>query len=155
MLQRFYDLRNEIVTFLKQKSASFGIDELGDPDWLTDLAFLTDFTSHMNKLNLQLQEKGQFINQMYDCITAFVNKLHFWEIQLINSNFAHFPNLGLCKPANSDKYISVNVSTKTQFESRFCDMKNQKDKFDLFAMPFLVDVNTALHEMQMEIIELQ
>ena len=79
MLQRFYDLRNEIVTFLKQKNTSFGIDELGDPDWLTDLAFLTDFTSHMNKLYLQLQEKGQFINRMYDCITAFVNKLRLWE----------------------------------------------------------------------------
>ena len=65
MLQQFYDLRNKIVTFLKQKNASFGIDKLGDPDWLTDLAFLTDFTSHMNKLNLQLQEKGQFINRMY------------------------------------------------------------------------------------------
>ena len=75
MLQRFYDLRNEIMTFLKQKKASFGINELGDPDWLTDLAFLTDFTLHMNKLNLQLQGKEQFINRMYDYITAFVNKL--------------------------------------------------------------------------------
>ena len=155
MLQRFYDLRNEIMTFLKQKNARFGIDELGDPDWLTDLAFLTDFTSHMNKLNLQLHERGQFINRMYDCITAFVNKLCPWKTQLINSNFAHFPNLGLCKPANSNKYVLVIVSTKTQFVSRFCDMKNQKDKFDLFVMPFSVDINTAPHEMQMEIIELQ
>ena len=132
MLQRLYNLRNEIVTFLKQKNGSFGIDELGDSDWLTDLAFLTDFMSHMNKLNLQLQEKGQFINRMYDCITAFVNKLRLWETQLINSNFARFSNLGLCKPANSDKYVSVIVSAKIQF----CYMKNQKDKFDLFAMPF-------------------
>ena len=30
MLQRFCDLRNEIVTFLEQKNASFGIDKLGD-----------------------------------------------------------------------------------------------------------------------------
>ena len=44
MLQRFYDLGNEIVTFLKEKNASFGIDKIGDPDWLTDLAFLTDLT---------------------------------------------------------------------------------------------------------------
>ena len=64
-------MRNEIVTFLKQKNAGFGIDELGDPDWLTNLAFPTDFTSHMNKLNLQLQGKGKFINQMYDHITVF------------------------------------------------------------------------------------
>ena len=75
MLQRFYDLRNEIVTFLKQKGAGFGIDELSDPYWLTELAFPTDFTSDMNKLNLQLRGKGQFINQMHDHIAAFVNKL--------------------------------------------------------------------------------
>ena len=109
----------------------------------------------MNKLNLQLQGKEQFINRICDYITAFVNKLRLWETQLINSNFAHFPNLDLCKPANSDKYVSVIVSTKTQFESRFADMKKQKDDFDLFAIPFSVDVNTAPHELQMEIIELQ
>ena len=32
MLQRFYDLRNKIVAFLKQKNASFGVDELSDLD---------------------------------------------------------------------------------------------------------------------------
>ena len=155
LLQRFYDLGNEIMAFLKQKNASFGINKHGDPDWLTDLAFLTDFTLHMNKLNLQLQGKEQFINRMYDYATAFVNKLRLWETQLINSNLAHFPNLGLCKPVNSDKNVSAIVSTKTQFESRFGDMKKQEDKFDLFAMPFSVDVNSAPHELQLEIIELQ
>ena len=34
-------------------------------------------------------------------------------------------------------------------------MKKQKDKFDLFAMSFSVDVNSAPHELQMEIIEVQ
>ena len=131
MLQRFYDLRNEIMTFLKQKNATFGINELGDPDWLTELVFLTDFMSRMNKLNLQLQGKEQFINRMYNYITA------------------------LCKPVNSDKYVSVILFTKTQFESRFGDMKKQKDRFDLFALPFSVDVNFAPHELQPEIIELQ
>ena len=107
MLQWFYDFRNEIVTFLKQKMQVSVVMNLVIQinKWLTNLAFLADFTSHMNKLNLQLQEKGQFINRMYDCITAFVNKLRLWETQLINSNFAHFLNLGLCKPANSDKYV--------------------------------------------------
>ena len=79
MLQWFYDLRNEIVTFLKLKNTGFGLDELSDPDWLTDLAFLAVFTFHMNKLNLQLQGKEQFINRMCDHITAFVNKLRLWE----------------------------------------------------------------------------
>ena len=111
------------MTFLKQKNASFDINELGDSVWLTDLAFFTDFTLHMNKLNLQLLGKEQLINRMYDYITVFVNKLRLWETQLINSNFAHFPNLSLCKPANSDKYVSVIVSTKSQFEFRFDDMK--------------------------------
>ena len=34
-------------------------------------------------------------------------------------------------------------------------MKKQIDKFDLFAMPFSDDVNSAPHELQIEIIELQ
>ena len=34
-------------------------------------------------------------------------------------------------------------------------MKKQKEKFHLFALPFSVDVNSAPHELQMEIIELQ
>ena len=103
MLQQFYDLRKEIVDFLKQTNAGFGIGELSDPDWITDLAFPTDYTYHMNKLNLQLQGKGKFINQMYDRIAAFVNKLRLGETQLINSNFAHIPNFGLCKPSHSNK----------------------------------------------------
>ena len=73
----------------------------------------------MNKLNLQLQGKEQFINRMYDYITAFVNKLRLWETQLINSNFAHFPNLGLSKPANSDKYVSVSFSQKLNMNLDF------------------------------------
>ena len=47
------------------------------------------------------------------------------------------------------------VSNKTEFESRFCDLKNQKDRFDLFAIPFSVDISTVPHEMPMEAIELQ
>ena len=43
MLQRFYDLGNEIVTFLKEKNASFGIDKLVDPDWLTEVVYKRNF----------------------------------------------------------------------------------------------------------------
>ena len=73
----------------------------------------------------------------------------------MNSNFANFPNFGLCNSSNPDKYISIIVSTKTKFESRFCDLKNQKDRFDLFVIPFSVDVNTVPHEINLETIELQ
>ena len=107
------------MTFLKLKNTGFGIDELGDPDWLTDLAFLAVFTFHMNKPNLQLQGKEQFINRMCDRITAFVNKLRLWETQLMNSNFTHFATFGLCKPSNPDKYTSIIVSSKIKLESRF------------------------------------
>ena len=121
---------------------------------MTDLAFLIDFTLHVNKLNLQLQKKAIYQSdvRLYYCLRKQATSLGNSTDQF---QFAHFPNLGLCKPANSDKYISVIVSTKSQFESRFGDMKKQKDKFDLFAMPFSVDVNFAAHELQMEIIELQ
>ena len=39
----FMICETKLVTFLKQKNVGFGIDELSDPDWLADLAFLTWF----------------------------------------------------------------------------------------------------------------
>ncbi|XP_063814316.1 general transcription factor II-I repeat domain-containing protein 2-like [Pseudophryne corroboree] len=53
MLARFYDLRNEIKSFMESKTKC--VPELDDENWLTDLAFLVDLTTHLNELNMRLQ----------------------------------------------------------------------------------------------------
>ena len=45
--------------------------EFNDPVWLCDLAFLTDITSHLNDLNVQLQGKDILMPDMVSRITAF------------------------------------------------------------------------------------
>ena len=52
VLQRFYSLRLEIDQFLRVKNQ--GVDELMDPQWLADLAFLIDLIGHLNELKQDL-----------------------------------------------------------------------------------------------------
>ena len=100
MLQRVYRLREEIATFLEQKNINAA--EFRDQKWVCNLAFLVDVTSHLNKLNLQLQGKQQLIHEMWSYIRAFTTKLRLWEGQLESGNYAHFPTLQENKPTSSN-----------------------------------------------------
>ena len=73
MLKRFYDLQRVIKSFVVSKHKS--VPELGDENWLTDLAFLVDLTAHLNELKMHLQGENQLINTMFQTITAFQMKL--------------------------------------------------------------------------------
>ena len=68
MLQRVYRLREEIVTYLEQKNINAA--EFRDQKWVCNLAFLVNVTSHLNKLNLQLQGKQQFSSVQFSFISA-------------------------------------------------------------------------------------
>ena len=47
------------------------IVESDDAEWICDLAFHVDITSHLNELNSRLKKKGQLINCMFDYHQAF------------------------------------------------------------------------------------
>ena len=53
MLRRFYELRKEVVLFLKRKGRTMA--EMEDETWECDVAFLVDITTRMNELNTKLQ----------------------------------------------------------------------------------------------------
>ena len=59
MLRQFYELRKEVVLFLKNKGRPMA--EIEDESWLCDLAFFIDITTHMNELNTRLQRKAQYV----------------------------------------------------------------------------------------------
>ena len=44
---------------------------------------------------------------------------------------------------------------RTEFASRFSDIRSLQNKFRLFSTPFDVDVNTILEKFQMDLIEMQ
>lgn len=67
-LQRFRDLLPEIIEFLNEQEKKYAY--LNDKTWLSDLAFLTDFTSILSHLNLELQGKNKTIIDMISSIDA-------------------------------------------------------------------------------------
>ncbi|XP_016407553.1 general transcription factor II-I repeat domain-containing protein 2-like [Sinocyclocheilus rhinocerous] len=121
-LQWFYSLRSEIDQFLKEKNLT--LDQLNDPDWLADLAFLVDLTSHLNALNKSLQGKDQLISEMYAHLKSFAVKLRLFERQISDRNAVHFPSLSEIIsrfsdsniPGKIDKYSTKEVQENVQLE---------------------------------------
>lgn len=73
--------------------------ELSDTDWRCDLAFAVDILTYMNKLNMTLQGKDQFVHEMYRNIKAFKTKLALFSKQMSNKSLCHFPTLATLKEA--------------------------------------------------------
>ncbi|XP_055490979.1 general transcription factor II-I repeat domain-containing protein 2A-like [Leucoraja erinacea] len=153
MLEKVYALREEIATFLEGKNVS--ASEFRDPKWLSSLAFLVDLTAHLNNLNSQLQGRNQLVHDMCGHIVAFETKLRLWECQLEKSCYAHFPKLQETQPTDTNTFVTVIRDLKTEFSSRFADIRSHTSEFRLFATPFDVDIDNAPENVQMELIEMQ
>jgi len=106
VLQRFFNLLKEINCFMISKNKI--VSELNNIDWIKDLTFFVDITTHLNVLNVQLQGKNKVITNMCDSIQSFTMKLKLWETQLVSNNLVHFPTLKQVSTENNDgkKFIS-------------------------------------------------
>lgn len=62
VLRRFYDLREEIEQFMKEKGRPVLDFHCGE--WMQDLVFMVDVTEHLNNLNKQLQGRNKVL-QVY------------------------------------------------------------------------------------------
>lgn len=61
-----------------------------DAQFLADLVFLTDLTSHLNELILKLQEKQQNIANLFGHINGFKNKIKLFKSSLEKMIFHFF-----------------------------------------------------------------
>uniref|UniRef100_A0A3P8TK50 HAT C-terminal dimerisation domain-containing protein n=1 Tax=Amphiprion percula TaxID=161767 RepID=A0A3P8TK50_AMPPE len=68
--------------------------KLQDTAFLCDMAFLTDITSHLNHLNIQLQGRCQTVPDLYAHMNAFRRKLELLRdgFSSVSPNLAHFPS---------------------------------------------------------------
>lgn len=153
MLKRVFDLRKEIADFMQSKDKA--VPHFSDEEWLADLGFLTDITSHLNDMNQKLQGKNNLVHELLDFLKAFELKLELWISQFQRNITSHFPHLSLFQLSNMDKYISALEDLKTQFHLRFLDFRRDEKHLNLFARPFSVSVEEVPDEFQMELIELQ
>ncbi|XP_010617352.1 general transcription factor II-I repeat domain-containing protein 2B isoform X1 [Fukomys damarensis] len=155
VLKRFFESLEEIDNFLSSRGKP--VPQLSSRDWIRDLAFLVDVTTHLNTLSVSLQGHSQIVTQMYDLIRAFVAKLCLWETHLARNNLAHFPTLQSVSRHESDglNYIPRLVELKSEFQRRLSDFKLYEAELTLFSSPFATKIDSVREELQMEVIDLQ
>ncbi|EHB17073.1 General transcription factor II-I repeat domain-containing protein 2B [Heterocephalus glaber] len=155
VLKRFFESLEEIDNFLSSRGKP--VPQLSSGDWIRDLAFLVDMTTHLNTLNVSLQGHSQIVTQMYDLIRAFVAKLCLWETHLARNNLAHFPTLKSVSQNESDglNYIPRIEELKSEFQRRLSDFKLYEGELTLFSSPFATKIDSVREELQMEVIDLQ
>ena len=90
VLERVFELRNVIAGFLLSKGREC---LLTNPEFVSDVGYLADITSHLNSLNTQLQGKSKNILDMIASVDAFTNKLTLLKRQLAREEITHLPLL--------------------------------------------------------------
>ncbi|XP_049644114.1 general transcription factor II-I repeat domain-containing protein 2-like [Suncus etruscus] len=155
VLRRFFESLEEIDAFLASRGKA--VPQLSSPDWIRDLAFLVDMTTHLNTLSLSLQAHSQLITQMYDLLRAFLAKLGLWEAHLARNNLAHFPTLKSVSRSESDglNYIPQLAELQIEFQQRLGDFQAYEQELSLFSAPFSAGVENVQEALQMEVIDLQ
>ena len=154
-LERFWNLKQEIKNFMKEKVHD--VPELDDDQWLLDLCFLTDITKKLNELNQKLQGEGKLITDCYEDIQAFVTKLKLYKSQLKSKNAFHFPLLNSFKSDSKDfcKYANEITKLLKAFQERFAYLQKFDNLFKIFMCPFDIPVEKAPEYLQLELIDLQ
>jgi hypothetical protein len=92
-LKRFFAFRREIPFFPKDEISSDTTDlkqEMLNPTFLCELAFLTDITKHMNNLNMKLQRKQQNVSNLFGHVNGFRNKLKLFKTAIERNDLTHF-----------------------------------------------------------------
>lgn len=170
VLTRLWDLIEEVKIFLTVKSKKELLKYLETPKFIVLLAFLTDITDHLNKLNLKLQGQHHILPTLMKEISVFETKLDLFIRQLNQSNFMHFPALSKAAYEFPDLVRSEQFSIsleqlKLDFSARFKDIRSLNPLLRFVENPFTCDISIVATNMQLlggdegaiqlEIIEIQ
>ena len=155
VLKRFVELRSEIRQFLTEKGKE--TDVFDDKTWLSDLAFLTDITGHLNTLNQRLQGPDHFIFDMFQELQAFQLKLQLFQSHLQSGNLIHFETCQLFQREYQCDFSGYRESCETlqkEFNNRFQSFNGKKELFNFMRDPFSCTVEAIPDEYQLEVIDL-
>lgn len=153
VLQRFYDLLEEIKLFMDMKNKP--VEELNNEAWISDLAFMVDITSHLSDLNIKMQGKNMMISEFITVIQSFLSKLSLWEKQLEKNNAFNFINLSSRTLTDMNIYAQKINKLKIEFNERFAEFLAKDKDVRIITSPFSIKIDDVPDELQMEIIDLQ
>lgn len=160
-LSRLYDLRDKVIKFLKiekLENTEHLIDALQDNSFNLDLAFLTDITNFVNKLNLQLQGKNKTVYNLYNSIFEFKTKLFLLLANIQEENYSSFPKASFFDNITSEQkneHIDIIETLINNFENRFKDFEELQPLFNLFENPLKCDITKYEFQIQSELIILR
>ncbi|KAG6926997.1 GTF2I repeat domain containing 2B [Chelydra serpentina] len=98
------------------------------------------------------------MTQMCDSVKSFKVKLTLWGKQLTAGNLVHFltlDSLRKVEPKSLKEYADIISNLHKQFDVRFKGFKALEPHFQIFSIPFAVEIHNVAEEMQMELAELQ
>ena len=153
-------LRKEIAEHYSTKNKEC---PLLDKDFLLSLGFLMDFLTQVNFLNQSLQEKATTVYFVCKKVQDFPDKYRLLKSHLHQRNFFQFPSMKALidsKEIQVDDipiilFSSVFDGVLQKFSNRFRDFERISDTTRLVAYPHLVVTETALWNLQMELVELK
>ena len=130
-------------------------DVLGNKTWLSDLAFLTDITGHLNTLNQHLQGTDHFIFDIFQELQAFQLKLQLFQWHLQSGNLIHFETCQLFQREYQCDFSGYRESCETlqkEFNNRFQSFNGKKELCNFMRDPFSCMVEAIPDEYQLEVI---
>ena len=92
VLSRFYELREELLTFCLQENLKEFAECLSDDHWCSELAYLADIFHELNLLNSGMQDRNENILSSTDKIIAFQKKSAIWKKRIAAGNLEMFPS---------------------------------------------------------------
>ncbi|XP_074838070.1 protein FAM200C-like isoform X2 [Carettochelys insculpta] len=164
-LARFVDCLEALKIFLAENGQNY--PELDDDQWVTQLRFLTDITTHLNELSLSLQASGQTVVGLFGHWKAFVAKLAVFSRDVGTLTFHYFPHLRelLKHRAVSVAEIQLYLQELTlEFAARFQDFQRfgpmfsfliNPDNFAADDLDLTVFQWMGVEDFEMQLIELQ
>ena len=131
---------------------------LEEPEWLLDLAFLTDLTEKLNHLNRELQGKDKTVAHMISAVNAFKAKMNIFSAQVEKKKMLHFSSVQAVLKDNVSasaaldevvtKYSQVINRLGQEFEDRFCDFEKLKLCVSFVINPFMyVNVTSTAEQL--------
>ena len=151
-------MNDAITKFLKAKPQEFF--ELNNSSWNGDSFFLCDITSHLNNLNIKLQEKIKLIFDLLVVENRFQVKLTLFKCQLLRGMLTHFricsqrisPERHLAAGIKYDKQIEL---LSEEFNNKLILSNEEKLHQKIIKNSFLINLEEAPSQLQMELIDLQ
>ena len=143
----------KIKTFIEGKK---DIPQLSKEEWIADLVFMVDITTHLSTLNRTLQGNNKLCHNLHSTTSTFMKKLGLWKLQLASGVATHFPTLSNHKTNGCfDAYNRLISNLINEFECRISGINSSLPLIKILANPISIDVTTAPDSFQLELLDIQ